>query len=133
MAKKVILCVDDERMILTSLRDQIVKHFGNRYAYEFAESAEEAWELIEELDMDDLEVLVIVSDWLMPNIRGDEFLIRVHQKFPKIVKVLLTGQADEMAVQRAKEHANLHEYIAKPWDEAVLIHAIQSGLEALNE
>ena len=42
--------------------------------------------------------IIIVSDWLMPGMKGDEFLIQVHQKFPHIVKVLLTGQADSEAI-----------------------------------
>jgi len=35
--------------VLLSLRDQITKHFGDRYRYEVAERKCEAWEVIEEL------------------------------------------------------------------------------------
>lgn len=129
MSNKVILCVDDEQMVLTSLQHQLQNHFGDRYLYEFAESAAEAWEVIEELDEDGIDVLIIVSDWLMPETRGDEFLIRVHQKFPGIVKVMLTGQADQEAIKRAQAEANLHRYLHKPWSKAALIEAIESGLE----
>ncbi|EDN70627.1 two-component response regulator [Beggiatoa sp. PS] len=129
--KAAILCVDDEKSILMSLRTQIKKHFGKRYAYEIAECVEDAWEIIEELNEDEIEVLVIVSDWLMPRIKGDEFLIRVHEKFPKIVKVMLTGQADDEAIERAKERAQLHCCLHKPWDEQELIDAIESGLGEL--
>ncbi|MDM8526855.1 response regulator [Anaerolineales bacterium HSG24] len=128
MVKKAILCVDDEEIILTSLRDQIKNHFGDTYMYEMAESADEALEVIEELDEDQIEILIIVSDWLMPNMKGDEFLIRVHEKFPRIVKVMLTGQADEIAIERAKKHANLYSYITKPWDESELINTLKAGL-----
>jgi CheY-like chemotaxis protein len=55
---------------------------GNNYIYEFAESAEEAWEVIEELTEDEVEILMIVTDWLMPKTKGDEFLVQVHQKYP---------------------------------------------------
>jgi CheY-like chemotaxis protein len=127
-----ILCVDDERMVLLSLRDQIAKHFGDRYRFELAESADEAWEVIEELYTEGVQVLTIVSDWLMPGIRGDEFLIRVHEKFPHIVTVLLTGHADEAAITRARQHANLHACITKPWCEEELIAVIQAGLEKAN-
>ena len=41
----VILCVDDEVTILDTLKEQLVRHFGSEYAYELAESAEEAWEI----------------------------------------------------------------------------------------
>jgi CheY-like chemotaxis protein len=133
MPKKAILCVDDERIVLLSLRDQITYHFGDRYAYELAESADEALEVIEELNEDGVQILIIVSDWLMPNMKGDELLIQVHKQFPKIVTVLLTGQADENAIERTRKHANLHRYLAKPWDKASLIEALESGLEGKDE
>ncbi len=128
MQSKAILCVDDEEIVLMSLKEQIEDHFGDNFMYEVAESAEEAWEVIEDLDTEDVEILVIVSDWLMPGIKGDEFLIAVHQKFPKIVKVILTGQADEKAIERAKTEANLHRCLRKPWKVEELIETIQSGL-----
>lgn len=127
------MCVDDERIVLLSLRDQITKHFGDRYRYEVAESADEAWEVIEELYLEGVRILIIVSDWLMPGIRGDEFLIQVHQRFPDIATVLLTGHADEAAIERARQHANLHAHIAKPWDEQNLIAIIEAGLRKFDE
>jgi CheY-like chemotaxis protein len=130
---KAILCVDDERIVLVSLRDQISKHFGDLYRYEVAESADEAWEVIEELCAEAIKVLVIVSDWLMPGMRGDEFLIQVHKRFPSIVTVLLTGHADEAAISQARQYANLHAYIAKPWTEEHLISIIQSGIRKFDE
>lgn len=131
MAKKTILCLDDERTILTSLKGQLKRNFGSEYGYEFAESPDEALELIEELVEDDIEILLIVSDWLMPNMKGDEFLIKVHQKFPKIVKVMLTGQADKEAVDRAINEANLYKCIQKPWSEDELITTIKDGIALL--
>ncbi|MCP4347408.1 MAG: response regulator [Desulfobacterales bacterium] len=131
MSKKAILCVDDEKIILDSLKSQLKKRFGNMYVYEAAENADEAFELIEELVEDGIEILVIVSDWLMPGIKGDEFLIRVHSQFPGIIKVMLTGQADGNAVENAKKNANLHRCLYKPWDEKDLFEAIQAGLDEL--
>jgi CheY-like chemotaxis protein len=133
LLKKAILCVDDERMVLLSLRDQISRNFGDRYLYEFAESVEEAWEIIEEFAQDSIQILIIVSDWLMPGVKGDEFLTIIHQSFPQIVTVLLTGQADEAAIKRAYAEANLYCHISKPWDEATLIKVIKSGLDKFNE
>lgn len=128
MSKPVILCVDDEIVVLDSLKTQLKKAFDKEYLYEMAESADEALEIIDELDEDEIDILVIVSDWLMPGIKGDEFLIRVHQKFPNIVKVLLTGQADEAAIERAKTQANLHRCLFKPWTTEELVETIRSGL-----
>lgn len=133
MLDKAILCVDDETIVLLSLRDQMTRHFGDRYRYEMAESVDEAWEIVEELQTLRVKILIIVSDWLMPGIRGDEFLIQVHQRFPEIVTVLLTGHADEAAIERARQQANLHACIHKPWHEADLIQTIQTGLEQFDD
>lgn len=131
MSKPVILCVDDERMVLDSLRMQLSTAFGSGYRYEAAEDAYEALDLIEELHGDRISVILIISDWLMPGIKGDDFLIRVHQQFPKVVKIMLTGQADESAIDRAKQNANLHSCLFKPWSEKELRETIQSALSQL--
>lgn len=129
MPKPVILCVDDEMVVLNSLKIQLKKEFGDNYLYEIAENAEEAMEIIDEIGHEqNSDILVIVSDWLMPGIKGDEFLIDVHKKYPKIVKVILTGQADELAIERVKKQANLHHCLYKPWDGKELIETIKSGL-----
>ena len=64
----------------------------------------------------------------MPGMKGDEFLIKVHKLYPGIVKVMLTGQADNQAIKRACDEANLFKHIPKPWDENELIQTIKSGL-----
>jgi CheY-like chemotaxis protein len=131
MTNTAILCVDDEHIILTCLREQLSRNFGDEYSYECAENVEEAWEVIEELNQQEIQILVIVSDWLMPGIKGDEFLIQVHKRFPQIVTVMLSGQADETAIERSQEQAALHAFISKPWDELTLVDSIQSGLKKL--
>ncbi|MCZ8238044.1 MAG: response regulator [Leptospiraceae bacterium] len=129
MTKSAILCVDDEKMVLNSLKSQLKNKFQSAYRLEFAESADEAFEVIEELYQNGIQVLVIVSDWLMPGIKGDEFLILVHQKFPGITKVMLTGQAEKSAIERAEKEANLFKCLNKPWDEQDLIDTIIEGLK----
>lgn len=47
MSEAVILCVDDEAVILETLQEQISRHFGKQFLYEAAESAEEALEILE--------------------------------------------------------------------------------------
>lgn len=128
MSKPVILCVDDEPIILASLRAQLREAFGDAYSYEIAQDADDAFEIIDEFQTENINVILIVSDWLMPGMKGDEFLIKVHQRFPQVIKVLLTGQADEAAIARAREEANLHRCLFKPWSETDLIQTIQSGL-----
>jgi CheY-like chemotaxis protein len=128
MTKSAILCVDDEAIILTSLKEQLRRRFGERYLYETASNADEAWMVIDELCAEDIDILVIVSDWLMPGIKGDEFLAQVYQRHPQIVTVLLTGQADEAAIERARRNAHIRACLAKPWSESELAQIIESAL-----
>lgn len=130
MNKPIILCVDDEPDILNTLKIQLKNEFKNDYFYEVAESGDEALDLLEEFQ-EEAQVIVVVSDWLMPGIKGDELLIKVHQKYPKIIKVMLTGQADTAAVQRAVEEADLYCCLYKPWQSKDLIETIKSGLANL--
>ena|ERR671932_861568 len=131
MTKPVILCVDDEKVVLHSLRTQLKEAFGDAYVYELAEDADEALEVINELNEEGISIILIVSDWLMPGMKGDEFLIQVHQQFPHVIKVMLTGQADEVAIERVKQQANLHCCLFKPWSEEELVEALKSGLAKL--
>ena len=128
MSDSAILCVDDEVVILDSLKEQLKRKFGDRFVYEMAESAEEAWEVIEELEADNISIIVIVSDWLMPGTKGDEFLIQIHQRFPELITIMLTGQADEKAIERAKKEANLYAYLSKPWTEEELSQIILTAI-----
>ena len=128
MEKGVLLCVDDEIIVLTALKDQLRRAFGSDFVIDVAESAEEALELLEELADQGHKVLVIVSDWLMPGMKGDEFLVQAHQRFPTVVKIMLSGQAEPAAVDRARREAGLHEFLAKPWNAAELVDSITLGL-----
>ncbi len=129
MSNAAILCVDDEASILKALKEQLKRSFGNQYVYEVAQSADEAWVVIDELELEEITILIIVSDWLMPGMRGDEFLAQVHRRFPEIITVMLTGQADEAAIARAKVEANLYACIHKPWSEEELKQLIQTALK----
>ncbi|MEY4767968.1 MAG: hypothetical protein RL637_607 [Pseudomonadota bacterium] len=126
--KPIIICIDDEAVILNSLKTQLKSAFGDQYSYEIAENGYDALELIEELEQQQANIAVIVSDWLMPGIKGDELLIKIHQKFPKVIKLMLTGQADKEAIDRARIQANLQGCLKKPWSEEELIQSIHSAI-----
>ena len=128
MEKGVLLCVDDELIVLTALKDQLRRAFGSDFHIDVAESAEEALELLDELAVDGHQLLVIVSDWLMPGMKGDEFLIKAHERFPSVVKIMLSGQAESAAVDRARREAGLHNFLAKPWNAETLVESINLGL-----
>ncbi len=133
MEKGVLLCVDDEIIVLTALKDQLRRAFGTDFHIDVAESAEEALELLDELALDGHTLLVIVSDWLMPGMKGDEFLIKAHERFPSVVKIMLSGQAETAAVDRARREAALHDFLAKPWNAEALVESITQGLRNAGE
>lgn len=128
MNTPVILTVDDDKTVLDSLKAQLKLMFGKRFRYETAESANEAWEVVEELHDDGVRIVVVVSDWLMPDVRGDEFLTRVHALDAGIVCVMLTGYAEQAAVERLEDEGVVHRLLQKPWDPEDLREAIGSAL-----
>lgn len=113
--KPVIICVDDEPIILESLKIELKKALGEEHLLETAEGGEDALELVEELLAEGREIVAVISDYLMPNIKGDELLKQIHRISPKTIKIMLTGQADLEAVANSIKHAKLYRYIAKPW------------------
>ncbi|MBD0304464.1 MAG: PAS domain S-box protein, partial [Tolypothrix sp. T3-bin4] len=128
MTKPVVICVDDEPTILDSLEIQLRKLFGNNYLIETAVDGEEALELVEELLADRYKVALVIVDCIMPKMRGDELLKRIHTILPKTIKIMLTGQADLEAVANAINHANLYRYITKPWQDEDLKLTVQEAI-----
>ena len=133
MAYKVILFVDDDIAILNNLKTQFREEFGNKFIYELAQNGEEGLEIIsmlaERFNEGEIAVLLVVSDWLMPGLKGDEFLNEANKRFPQAKKVLLTGHADEKAVKKAKENATLDKFLSKPWDPEELFQMVRAAIK----
>lgn len=128
MNKGILLSVDDEMVVLVAVKDQLWNAFGDRHIIEIAQSGEEGLEILDDLAGDGYMPLVIISDWLMPGMKGDEFLIEARKRFPYVITVMLSGQVDEASVDRVRQHASLHEFISKPWDGDCLVRCVNEGL-----
>jgi signal transduction histidine kinase len=133
MAKLAILCVDDENVVLESLKEQLKRSFGQDYYIEVAESSEDALNILEDLQKEQIEVALVITDQIMPGLKGDELLIQIHDRHPNILKVLLTGQASADAIGRSVNFANLYRYIAKPWDEVDLCLTVTEALRRYSQ
>lgn len=131
--KPIILCVDDESIILDSLNFLFRNVFEDKFNTEFAESGDEALELIDELLEEKREIAVIISDYLMPGMKGDEFLINAHKKLPHTKKILLTGQADFKAVTNSINSADLYRFISKPWQNEDISLTIQEAAKSFKQ
>jgi class 3 adenylate cyclase len=131
--RPVLLCVDDEPTVLASLKEQFRRLFDGRFRVEVAQDAAEALEVIAELEHAQRDPAVIISDHIMPGMKGDELLIRVHARMPRTRKILLTGQAGLDAVANVVNHGALYRYIAKPWQRDDLELTIQEAVRSYQQ
>ena len=132
MSRPVILCVDDERIILSSLKAQLHNNLASGFQIEVAESAEEALEITSDLIKQNIEIPIVIADQIMPGMKGDELLSQIKTLLPQTLTIMLTGQASADAVGKAVNKAGLFRYLSKPWDEDDLILTIQSALDSYN-
>ncbi|MEO0540317.1 MAG: response regulator [Cyanobacteria bacterium P01_A01_bin.105] len=125
-----IICVDDEGGVLESLKQQLKRSLPTSHncLIEVADTGEEALEIIEELREDNIDVALVISDQIMPGMKGDELLVEIHSRYPDILKILLTGQSNAEAVGHAVNRANLYRYITKPWVEMDLALTVTEAL-----
>jgi len=130
MSKKVILVVDDEKIVLDSIKTEFRNEFGNEFRIEVAESGNEALEIIYECVSSETDVPIVISDHIMPGMMGDELLERIHRIIPDTLKIMLTGQANSTAVGNAVNKANLYRYISKPWDSRDLSLTIREAVKS---
>jgi PAS domain S-box-containing protein len=133
MSKPTIICVDDERVVLISLRDQLSAEIGHDYTIELAESGEEALEILDELSAVGIDVPLVISDQIMPGMRGDELLTEIHARYPSILKVLLTGHATIDAIANIVNRANLYRYMSKPWSASDLSLTVREALRRYSQ
>ncbi len=126
MTRPVILCVDDEPLILEALRTELRNRFAGRFSYETALDGQEGLALIEELETEQIPTVLVVSDWMMPGLKGDEFLSRVHERWPSIRTILVTGHADRIALERLASGAGAPTVITKPWRSSELLGLIDA-------
>lgn len=130
MKKSVILCVDDEKMVLTSLKAELKEIFGNQYIIELSEDPGEAIEILENLLEEGYDVPLIISDYIMPTMKGDELLKCIHVKSPKTRSIMLTGQATTEGVTNALNWARLYRYMSKPWEVDDLSMTVKEAIKS---
>lgn len=117
-----ILIVDDEEIITYSLS----MHLSLSTDLNIITSNDpvSALKLVENNDID-----LIISDYLMPNMNGIEFLLEVKKIKEDVTMILLTGYADKENVIKAVNQVGVYYYIEKPWDNDNLIKVVYNGLE----
>lgn len=116
MNQVAIICVDDDVSILDSLEIELHKIVGDEYLIEMADNGAECLELCQELLANSDKIALVISDCIMPGMRGDELLKQVHTLSPQTLTIMLTGQSELEALGNAIRYAKLYRYISKPWE-----------------
>lgn len=90
-----------------------------------AESGAAALELLSVHD-----VAVLITDIRMPGMSGEELLRLVKQRYPQVVRMVITAHEDLGPILRAINEGLVVRYIVKPWDRAELTGILRWAIEA---
>lgn len=116
-----VLFVDDESNILASLKRLVRKKDFNSL---FANSGAEALEMMQQKQVD-----MVVSDMKMPQMTGAQLLAQVVNLYPDTYRIILSGYADLGSTIDAVNEGKIHRFMQKPWQNDMLLEAIDEGLE----
>jgi len=119
--RPLVLCVDDEKSILSSLRRVFL---DEPWDLEFAGSGPEGLARIEEHGAD-----VVLSDYRMPGMNGVEFLKKVKEIHPDCARVVLSGYADVATILSALNEGEIYRFVNKPWNDTELLESVRKALE----
>ncbi len=127
MEKLNIICVDDQREVLSAVLKDLAP-LNDFFHVEDCESADEALELMDELDAEGEFIALVISDHVMPGKTGVELLTDISQdpRFTQTKKVLLTGQATHQDTIAAINRARIESYYEKPWKADALLTTARS-------
>jgi DNA-binding NtrC family response regulator len=118
----IIVIVDDEEMVLKSLRAFL--NMETDYEVKTFLSPNEALEYIKG-NM----VGLVISDFIMPEMDGINFLARAKEIQPQAPRIILTAYADKENAIKAINEVGLYHYIEKPWNNDDLLIIIRNGIE----
>lgn len=119
------MIVDDEEIVTASLGSLLQIEFDHEVVS--FQSPRRALDHLQSNRVD-----MVISDFLMPDMNGLEFLREVKRLFPEVPRLMLTGYADKENAIRAINEVGLYQYLEKPWDNDQLKIVIRNGLEQSN-
>ncbi len=118
---KTVLFVDDEQSIRNAIERMYLERDDIRCL--FASSGKEGLEMLA-----CEEVWVVVSDYLMPEMRGVEFLSKVKEKRPETVRIMMTAYADLTIAIDAINKSEAYRFVTKPWNNQELMAVVDEAL-----
>jgi DNA-binding NtrC family response regulator len=132
VGKKALLIIDDEFIILESLKIQLSRFLNEEIIVESASSGEESIEIINYLYDNDIDLQVVMSDYNLEDVKGTEILTYAHEKFPLSKKIMLTGQFDLKNIVDFEKNIGLHSCLSKPWGYDLLKETVLKAYEELD-
>lgn len=119
---KEILYVDDEETAL--------KYFGQLFGDAFrittSPSGEDAWAYIQE---NSDRIAVLVTDQRMGKVSGVELMERVRNRYPKIVRVLITAYTQLDYAVRSVNEGGAFRYLTKPIKEEEMVGTLMRACD----
>lgn len=116
-----VLLVDDEEIVTTSISALLM--LETDYDVLVFNSPIEALE-----EMQHEEIDLVISDYLMPDMNGVEFLMEMKKLQPEAIRIILTAYADKENAIKAINEVGLYQFVEKPWDNDALLLLIRNGL-----
>ncbi len=116
MSHPVIMVVDDDLSVLSSIERDVRAKFGQEYRVVKAPSGATALELLRKLQQRNETAALLLTDQRMPQMTGLEFLEQARELFPEAKRVLLTAYADTEVAIASINKLLLDYYLLKPWD-----------------
>ncbi len=113
---KQLLFVDDESKLLDGLKRSL-RPMRHEWNMTFVSSGAEALKALEQAPFD-----VVVSDMRMPGMDGAQLLNEVQQRYPQIVRIVLSGHSDQEMIYQSI--AATHQYLSKPCESELLRAAV---------
>lgn len=114
--RSTVICVDDDKWLLSTLSDQLSQWFGDKYTIEKALSGSEALDIVDGCVAEQTDISLVISDYIMPGMKGDELLEQIKLKTPMTRLIMLTGFSAIEGIANAINKAGIYRYLSKPWD-----------------
>lgn len=113
-----VLIVDDEVRSLETLR----RILEDEFTIHTAENTKQAEAILAKEW-----VQIILCDQRMPGVTGVEYLKTVREKWPDVVRMIISGFTNSEDIIQAVNDAGIYQYITKPWQPDNLILTLKNA------
>lgn len=124
MKYRVIACIDDEAVILMAMAMELRRHFGSEFVIETATSADELELSLRDDLAEGMELACIITDWIMPGLKGEDVAARLRVLAPGTPVVLMTGHSEAGEAEAAIAADGPVRILRKPWRQKALVETL---------